>query len=84
LAAGINAKMKSKPTRMKKVDNMEKLRACVQNFAAQHVSADGAHTLPVRGGRRHSRKELRKEERKLKKMRIHAFKQRKPVCMVPN
>ena len=73
--------MKAKPARMKIKDNMEKLRACVQNFAAQHVSADGAQTVSVRGGRRRSRKELRKEERKLKKMRIHAFKQRKPVCI---
>jgi len=59
---------------------MEKLRHCVEKFAAQHVPADGTQSLSVRGGRRRSRKELRKEERKLKKMRIHAFKQRKPVC----
>lgn len=62
-----------------KRDNLKQLRQCVEEFASQHLAADGSHSGISRGHRR-SRKELRKEARKLKKMRIHAFKQGKPVC----
>jgi hypothetical protein len=66
-------------TKAGKHDNLKHLRQCVEKFASEHLPADGVHSV-VSKGRRRSRKELRKEARKLKKMRIHAFKQGKPVC----
>jgi hypothetical protein len=76
----ISIMVKHRNARSGKHDNLKQLRECVEKFASQHLPTDGTHSSTVSTGRRKSRKVLRKEARKLKKMRIHAFKQGKPVC----
>ena len=59
--------------------NLRRFRAIVEEFAGVDEDLHGVEGGKVKKEHVQSRKSRRKEERKLKKMRKHAFKQHKPV-----